>query len=277
MDQQDSQGKKLKMTQTKSQLDKFYTKPELAQRLVSTIEGDFDRWLEPSACSGSFLRVLPHPRTGIDLEPDDSEIWEGDFFDYEPPEGERIAVVGNPPFGYQSRLAKDFFNRAASFASLIAFILPRTFRKTLFQNRLDLNWVLQYEEILPRDSFYLLEGSSMPVYSVSTVWQIWVPGKRSKISLPTTHPDWTWCSREEAQYAFRRCGGSAGRCLESFEQYATQGHYFFNCTPEVFNRLCSLYSTFNDIAQDTVGNPSIGKGEVVLAYSKALKEAESQL
>lgn len=254
----------------KSQLDKFYTKTELAQELVNTLPQTFDLWLEPSAGAGAFLKALPQPRVGLDLEPDDSEIVQTDFFDWTPPTETSIAVVGNPPFGYQSRLAIEFFNQSASFASLIAFIVPRTFRKTSIQNRLSLDWTLDHERILPENSFICLnDDGTMYDYSVPCVWQVWTPGKRQRISLKTTHRDWQWCDATQAQYAMRRVGGLAGRVYCSdWEHYSTQSHYYFNATPEVAQRLTDLYASFQSISKDTAGNPSIGKGEVVLAYSK---------
>lgn len=255
----------------KSQLDKFYTKTDLARSLVDALPQTFDLWLEPSAGAGAFLKHLPEPRVGLDLEPDDSEITQCDFFDWKPPADKSIAVIGNPPFGYQSRLAIDFFNHAATFASLIAFILPRTFRKTTIQNKISLDWILQDERILPENSFICLnDNGTMYDYSVPCVWQVWVPGKRQKVVLKTTHKDWQWCDASQAQYAMRRVGGLAGRVFESdWENYSTQSHYYFNCSTEVAKRLINLYPTFQSISKDTAGNPSIGKGEIVLAYSKA--------
>jgi hypothetical protein len=258
----------------KSQLDKFYTRNSLAHELVESLPQDFDLWLEPSAGAGAFLHHLPQPRIGLDLEPDDVEILQADFFDWQAPAGSRIAVVGNPPFGYQSALAIKFFNHAATFASLIAFILPRTFRKSSIQNKISLDWVLQDEHILPENSFICLnDDGTMYDYSVPAVWQVWVPGKRAKVVLKTSHPDWQWCDSSTARYAMRRVGGLAGRVYSSdWEHYSTQSHYYFNASDVVAQRLIDLYPTFQSISKDTAGNPSIGKGEVVLAYSNSLKK-----
>ena len=57
----------------KSVLDKFYTKQEVAKQLIDTIPGTYDLWLEPSAGAGAFLKHLPTPRLGLDIDPDDDE------------------------------------------------------------------------------------------------------------------------------------------------------------------------------------------------------------
>jgi hypothetical protein len=253
----------------KSQLDKFYTKPEIAQECIDSITGEFDLWLEPSAGAGVFLHRLPKPRIGLDIEPDDEEILTQDFFQWKPPSDKRIAVIGNPPFGTNSKLAIQFFNHAAEWATLIAFIVPRTFRKVSVQNRLSLKWSLTQEKILPVKAFHLLDDNGdVHEHKVPCVWQIWERHPREKINLPVNHPDWEWVNREEANYAIRRVGGLAGKVIKDFESYATPSHYFITCSPEVLEKLDSLYEKFQEVAKDTAGNPSLGKGEMVRIYNE---------
>ena len=42
-------------------------------------------------------------------------------------------VIGNPPFGRQSSLAKKFIKKTCKYASSISFILPKSFKKESFQ------------------------------------------------------------------------------------------------------------------------------------------------
>ena len=125
-------------------LDQFYTKPEVVDRVLSLINCSlFDYVVEPSAGAGDFLRRLPKDtRVGIDLEPADPEIEQGDFFDFKPATTKNVLTIGNPPFGKNSSLAVKFFNHAASFSDCIAFIVPRTFRKPSIINRLHQNFHL---------------------------------------------------------------------------------------------------------------------------------------
>jgi len=124
------------MVSNSKNLDKFYTHPDVAKKFVNVINDnfslkDFDLIIEPSAGCGNILKHLPQNSLGLDLEPEGDNIIQQNFFDYESLyhpllNNIRIACVGNPPFGsgYMNPLAKAFFNHAASFSELIAFIVP---------------------------------------------------------------------------------------------------------------------------------------------------------
>jgi hypothetical protein len=259
----------------KSSLDKFYTKPEVAELCVATLNNitDIDLWLEPSAGAGVFLSRLPLPRLGLDLEPDSHDIIQQDFFTYIPPSNVKVAVIGNPPFGKNSNLAIKFFNHAASWATIIAFIVPKTFKKTSVQNKLNLDWVLQQELELPKNAFDLISDDNViSTYDVPCVWQIWIKGSRKKQILPTNHVDWSWSTKNEANYAIRRVGGLAGKCFTEFSAYADSSHYFIKCTPSVYSKINSLYSEFQEVDRNTAGNPSLSKSELVSIYSESCKK-----
>lgn len=170
------------MKKTSKDLDKFYTHPDVAEKFVNIINQYFplekyDIVLEPSAGCGNILKHLPSNSIGLDLKPESDNIIQQDFFKYESPyhpilNNIRIACVGNPPFGsgYMNPLAKAFFNHAASFSELIAFIVPakwQTSWKVQFQ--LDKSFELYYSEFLPKNSF-LLDNEP---YNVPCCMQIW--------------------------------------------------------------------------------------------------------
>ena len=101
----------------------------------------------PFAGSGNILQYLPENSVGLDLAPEGDGIIQQDFFEYDPGyhplmNNIKIATIGNPPFGsgYMNPLAKGFFNHAAKFSDLIAFItsdLPPTFGAPIFETYLD--------------------------------------------------------------------------------------------------------------------------------------------
>ena len=174
-------------------LDKFYTKESAVRRLIGMLNvKEYDFIVEPSAGDGAFLRQLSDLKViALDIAPDSPKIVQQDFFEFEVGEKNKesnILTIGNPPFGKNSSLAVKFFNHAAKFSSCIAFVVPRTFRKSSLQNKLDLNFHLQAEYVLPRASFYLPTGED---YEVPTVAQVWVrkDEKREKVNLLTTHED----------------------------------------------------------------------------------------
>ena len=57
-----------------------------------------------------------------------------------------ILVIGNPPFGKVSSIAIKFFNHSSIWSNVIAFIIPRTFRRPSVQNKLNKMFHLTYDE-----------------------------------------------------------------------------------------------------------------------------------
>jgi len=185
-------------------LDQFYTNVDVVEKCLEGISfDDYDIVLEPSAGSGSFLNLLPKDkRQGLDLEPAHDEVIKQDFFDFVPDSSKKYYVVGNPPFGKNSSLAVKFFNKSAKFADKIAFIIPRTFRKEEFQNKLDLNFHLVREELLPEESFHTPMGEA---YKVPCVFQIWEKRntKREKVEVLRTHEDFEFLSPQDYDFVLR--------------------------------------------------------------------------
>lgn len=189
--------------------DKFYTKPEIAKRFVDIINtkvnlDDFDVVIEPSAGSGNILQYLPEKTIGLDIEPEKDGIIKQDFFEYfidRSPlfNNVKVACIGNPPFGsgYMNPLAKKFFNHAAKFSDIIAFIVPAKWHTSWKVHKgLDESFGLIFSEILPKDSF-VADGKP---HDVNCCMQIWIRSARVmmpkgttnlriKKTPPTSHPD----------------------------------------------------------------------------------------
>lgn len=128
-----------------ARLDQFYTNPEparqYARRVLDAYGSATDCFVEPAAGAGAFARPLREagkPVISVDIAPRGEGIRQADFLrDDLWPDTDKIAVVGNPPFGKNSSLVVKFFNRAAERADTIAFIVPRTFRKHSVHRRLN--------------------------------------------------------------------------------------------------------------------------------------------
>jgi len=187
------------MVKNSKALDKFYTQPKVAKQFVDIINkhfslDDYDLIIEPSAGNGNILQYLPSRSIGIDIEPESNDIIKQDFLEYVSPYHPlynriKIACIGNPPFGsgYMNPLAKAFFNHAATFSELIAFIVPakwQTSWKVQFQ--LDKSFGLYFSEFLPKYSFLLDEEP----YNVPCCMQIWskTPPKNLKNTRTLTRP-----------------------------------------------------------------------------------------
>jgi len=184
-------------------LDKFYTNPDIAKMFVDKINElcplvSYDMVLEPSAGSGNILQHLPNNAIGLDLAPEGDNIIQQDFFEYESPYNPltnpiKIAVVGNPPFGtgYMNPLAKGFFNHAAKFAHIIAFIVPAKYHSSWkVHKQLDTNFGLYFSEILPKNSF-VKDGKPHDVNCCMQIWSRISVGKDLRITKipPTSHED----------------------------------------------------------------------------------------
>lgn len=155
-------------------LDQYYTRQDVAERLYSVFKEHFDpnqyQMVEPSAGTGSFLKLLPGGSLAYDVDPKYPGIQTADFLkiEIESDRDREIVIIGNPPFGKNTGMAVRFFNRAARRANVIAFIVPRTFRKASVVNRLDRHFHLLREEPVPSNAFLF---NSKP-YNVPAVFQI---------------------------------------------------------------------------------------------------------
>jgi len=245
----------------KEENDKFYTLPEVAKHCAEIYSEFAEGFIvEPSAGSGAFA---PYVNLMLDLVPEGPNIIQQDFLKFD--STQYANYLGNPPFGRNSSLAKDFFNHAAKGKGTIGFILPRTFRKVSIQNALNLNFHLVHDELLQPQSF-TLQGQPYAVPCVFQVWQ-WRETARNKVVLPTEHEDFHFADEDEYDFAIRRVGALAGKVLEVGGAKAS--HYFIMAPPEVRERMEFLYERFQEVARNTAGNPSLGKGELISIYSEA--------
>lgn len=259
--------------------DRFYTKSEIAQECVDFFYEKIETnkpimFIEPSAGAGAFLPYLNNYKA-FDILPANENVLQADWLSLDKnnlSESEDIIVViGNPPFGVQNNLAIKFFNSSA-FADYIAFILPKSFKKTSIQNQLDLNFKLIAEKDIPSKSF-LLNGES---YGVNCVFQIWKKSqeKRKIIKGRTTTKYFDFTKdKNKATCSLRRVGAAAGRA--SFElNFSEQSNYFLvNKTTLSDEEFVSfLNSLAHERAENAVGPKSLSKSELVEDFEIAFKD-----
>lgn len=257
----------------KQGLDKFYTNDNVVDLCINSLNkiidiNTFDLIVEPSAGNGSFLFKLPEDkRIGLDILPDNNFIFKQDFFEYYPTSTSKsILVIGNPPFGKVSSLAIKFFNHASKFANVIAFIIPRTFRKTSVKNRLNLNFHLIYDEDIP-----LKPCSFTPPMMVKCCFQIWELRiqKRDIVKLPIQHLDWQFLSSPKgADFALRAYGGKCGDIItENLENLTPKNWHWIKCNIDK-NILIDTFKKLDfKCSLNTARQNSIGKAELVFLYS----------
>lgn len=248
--------------------DQYYTKLSVARDCIDSIITTFPeaseyQWIEPSAGNGSFLKALPaHIRAiGIDLDPKMDHILKGDFLVWEPSSDARRVFFGNPPFGKQGSLAKQFIQHAAKYADVIAFILPKSFVKPSMSRAFPSKFHCILEKELPKDSF---EVNSV-AYDVPCVFQIWQKKSedRSKCE-PVKEIGFKYVkASEDYHIAFRRVGGKAGTChLNSGGPFNLQTHYFLKLDNQVKSQRLLDAVNKHVFPSNTVGPRSLSKGEV---------------
>ena len=266
-------------------LDKFYTVPSVAKECLQNV-GDLYSWdswnlvLEPSAGNGSFFLQIPtSKKIGIDLVPEHSQLQKQDFFTFIPSVSGKILVIGNPPFGKVSSLAVKFFNHAASFAYVIAFIIPRTFRRRSVQNKLHPSFHLIQDTELP-----LEPCAFSPPMMAKCCFQIWEKRNdlRPVVHLPMSHNDWDFLAYGpldasgqptpplNADFAIRAYGGKCGELrITELSMLRPKSWHWIRSKVEkhlLMNRFSSLdYS----ISENTARQNSIGRSELVQLYQEA--------
>ena len=279
-------------------LDKFYTVPTYSKKCVDKVFELYsitenDLIIEPSAGNGSFFSQIPTMnKIGMDISPEHPDIIRKDFFEYYPALSttiRKIIVIGNPPFGRVSSLAIKFFNHAAQWADVIAFIIPRTFRRVSVQNKLDNKFHLVYDEEVP-----IKPCCFSPPMMVKCCFQIWEKTDviRKKIDLPTTHNDWEFLQfgpldakgqptpppDGTADFALRAYGGNIGEITTGgMEELRPKSWHWIKSNinkAELIRRFSSLdYSN----SKNTARQNSMGKGELVSLYSSAININNTKL
>lgn len=225
------------MKESKS-LDQFYTKKEIAKKFVEDILSiidykEFDNIIEPSAGSGRILDFMPNGSIGLDLDPKRDDIIKTDFFDYEFPKGKNL-VIGNPPFGRNSKLALKFFNKCAENADVIAFIIPRNWNSNKKQKHLSKEFDLIRSVILPDNSF-TLDGKD---YKVKCVAQIWVKKDNNKYNV--SYESWNNLVSNEELKEFYDHYESKG-CMETTDMFAKASLRFNKSLPKKHPDLKTCY------------------------------------
>lgn len=248
-------------------LSQFYTRAHLVARYYRAFCRRFDptcfQFVEPSAGSGVFLGVMPIGTFACDIAPTDPDIFVADFLTLRIWSSLPVACIGNPPFGKNSKLAIAFFNRAAEFSDVIAFILPRTFKKASTINCLDDRFHLLYEVVVP-DKAFTFEGK---LRSVPSVFQIWVrrDDRRAKIPEIRTHRHFEFTDGENGDFGLQRVGKDAGKVHHGMKR-SRKAHYFIK--GDVEGIMEQLRPAFAKAAANTAGKPSLSKPELVSIYAK---------
>ena len=242
----------------KHDLDKIYTKPSQALKLISELNlPDFDIIFEPSAGNGSFSNQIKNC-IAIDIDPEQLNIKKENFltsnYNFD---NKKVLVIGNPPFGKQNSLAIKFFNKASLFANTIAFILPKTFKKDSIKDKLNLNFHL-IKQINIYETF-LLNGKD---FNVPCLFQIWekqnIKRKKTVKLIPKSFGFVKY--EDNPDYAIRRVGVNAGKIVDDYKNTSKSSHYYVITDDKNFKDRVGKIKWGHD---NTVGPRSISKNELI--------------
>jgi predicted RNA methylase len=175
--------------------EQYYTNSDVVDLCLSEVVKHIDLQgksiLEPCGGTGEFIEgfmrigIPASLITSYDIEPKHPMVKLGNYLETKIPTSGMIAIT-NPPFGRTSSLAKKFFEHATSHCDYICFLVPRSWRKWTVQNSLDPHYHLIADIEMPKNCFYLPDGSVNEKDVLNTVFQIWEkrPKKRRKIVIP---------------------------------------------------------------------------------------------
>jgi len=265
-------------------IDKYYTRSEVVKICINAFREHINLdisnslYIEPSAGNGAFIEdisSLPGTHLFYDIMPEHPKITQQDYLtlNVRALSAEKIHVIGNPPFGRQSSLAKQFIQKSASYCDTIAFILPRSFKKPSMQNAFPPNFHLVYCVDLQDNSFCV----DSKYYNVPCVFQIWE--KRSyprpaEVNMNPEHFEFVK-KTEDPHISVRRVGVYAGK-IDSINiaEKSEQSHYFIRFTNTTQNSEIEQYiKNLQNITfefNNTVGPKSISKQELIRKYNEVI-------
>lgn len=278
----------------KDKLDRFYTSPDEALRLLSDLPAIVPllaentdcsgvEFYEPSAGDGAFVRAVEklYPSASVhafDIAPSssplcDTAIGEQDFLNADIPYSDNRIVIGNPPFGEQGRLCFQFVEKALGIAPTVCFILPPSFKKESYQKRIGLSPVAVIEL---DDTAYRVGDGLIDVPSCFFVFDREHQFVEDEIDfgklpfefLPKSDTD-------SADFSIRRVGGTSGTASPD-TSVSTQSNYF--CRTCDGYDTSTIVDTINGIdfpERDwSVGPRSLSQREIARRVLEAMNEKD---
>lgn len=251
-------------------IDKFYTQYNVATECINLITdlNSYDLIVEPSAGNGSFSSQLKC--IAFDIEPEADNIIQQDWFKVTKLDASHILIIGNPPFGPRSSLAKDFIKHSRELgAETIAFILPDTFSKISNQSKtlFPENWRLIIEHKLS-DSHFNIENDKK--YFVPCSFYVWTkkPGElnlRQQREQPNDDFEFLTRGNPNADFSIN---GNSGKIKEITEITNPKAEHYIKAKNKSVEELKNIFSKldYKKVSSVNGGNFWIGQQEILKAY-----------
>jgi len=250
--------------------DAFYTNENIAKKCVEELSNivdfkEYDIIMEPSAGSGVFSDIfLEYDDLNVlsyDINPKQEYIKKQDFLKLKTNflKEKSVLTVGNPPFGRQSSLAKKFIKKCATFSEVIAFILPRSFKKESMYNQFPLLFHKIFEINIPKNAFTIGNKS----YDVPCIFQVWKKEEfERKKPIKYVPVNYKFVKKEDnPDVSLRRVGVYAGNISKEIKNKSAQSHYFIKIYTIEIDDFIKKFNKIKFKTDNTVGPKSLSKNE----------------
>lgn len=244
----------------KTDLEQCYTPASAARELtkfvLETVGASRDvEWIEPAAGSGAFVKAAESlgvkTVTAWDIDPKSALVQQADFLSEDVPCTAKVCVT-NPPFGRNHSRSIPFFNKLAKSCDLIAFIVPRSWRKWTVVNRLSPHFVKIADWDL---ALTYADATGSPLTDstlLNTVFQVWARTDQERVKAPEPKPtqQFTVSKPDKADASITQFGRGTGTVKTNFERRPNTTQLFINAKPEVVSDLgkLNLSPFFNEVA-----------------------------
>lgn len=237
--------------------EQFYTPKAVALEVLDRVlkaSGAQNRaFLEPAAGSGAFVEAAKargfSEIIAMDIEPKHPEVVKANFLERNPRVQHAITVT-NPPFGRNNALSIPFFNKAAQHSDVIAFIVPRSWRKWSVLNRLDRNFALIDDWDLNIDYVDEHEQEVHGIGNLRTCVQVWqkIPGYQRNLIKIENLGLFEKTTPENADVSFTQFGYGSGTFTQNFEKTPNTTKAFLRLThPRTLEAMKNVdYSKFRN-------------------------------
>lgn len=218
--------------------DKYYTKKTVAKECISLIDlSPYDLVIEPSAGNGSFSSQIKC--VAYDIEPEGEGILKQDFFELNKPDCKCLLIIGNPPFGKRSSLAKGFIKKSISIgAKTIAFILPDTFNKITMQKVFPPEWKLTTVHKIT-DTCFVTESCEYHVPCSFFIWSTIIDGPDLREKQMPKCNDFVFLKRGDMSADFT-INGNSGKVKSVKEITNPKSEHYIranNDVKEIFSKI----------------------------------------
>jgi hypothetical protein len=258
----------------RDKIDKFYTKKHIVKMCFSLINSYLqinknELIIEPSAGGGAFIKPIKQLSDNYkfyDIEPDHDEIEQQDYLSLDTTNLQNCHVIGNPPFGRQASLARQFITKSCTFCKSLSFILPKSFKKDSMQKTFPLNFHLVLEVDIPSNAFSV----SGVDHDVPCIFQIWEKKDKNRKEKPILKPDgYEFVKKNEnPDLSFRRVGVYAGKLTDEIDDKSEQSHYFIKLKSYSKEEFLQKYEKIIFEGDNTVGPKSISKQELMFEINE---------